>query len=110
MTSAQTTDRQSYTDYLLRRQQEEYESQHQERMREHHLRAFYQGATDAQIEEQLSRYCPVGKQRCTSIPPDLAEEGIRRGLLTAPPPSPDSPHFGCVTMGVGMGGGITDCQ
>jgi hypothetical protein len=102
-------DPQSYMDYLLRREQQKYELRYRERMYEEQRRAYYRSASDYQIQDELSRYCPPNAVLCNSVPPDLAEEGIRRGLLTASPGSA-SPGFQCLTFGDGMGGGITDCQ
>jgi hypothetical protein len=70
-------------------------------------------ATDSQIVQELSRYCPVAGQQCLQAPPDaLLQEAARRGLVQYMPPAaaPQQRAFDCVTIGDDFGGGFTDCH
>src|SRR5262245_22684043 len=65
-------------------------------------------ASDRQVWDALTRYCPAGNPPCPYQPPDsLLDEAERRGLITLAPRR--QPRLRCETLGDGMGGGITDC-
>jgi hypothetical protein len=70
-------------------------------------------ATDSQIAQELSRYCPIAGQQCLQAPPDaLLQEAAQRGLVQYMPPAapPQQRAFDCVTIGDDFGGGFTDCH
>lgn len=70
-------------------------------------------ATDSQIAQELSRYCPLAGQQCLQAPPSaLLQEASRRGLVQYMPSAatPQERGFDCVTIGDDLGGGFTDCH
>jgi hypothetical protein len=71
----------------------------------------YQRASDQQIMGEMARYCPPnGEPPCAAQPPQpLLQEAARRGLIAFAPQPPSGPSADCVTLGDGLGGGITDC-
>jgi hypothetical protein len=71
----------------------------------------YRNATDPQIMGELARYCPPnGEPPCSSEPPQsLLQEATKRGLIQFSSQRPSAPSADCVTLGDGMGGGVTDC-
>ena len=119
-TSARAQDPQALMNALIQRQMQQDEVRQKNNMMrleierldlEQQLR--FRRATDFQIEEELSHYCPNGKPPCWQTPPSaLLQEAARRGLIEykGSARSPQLPALDCVTMGDGLGGGITDCQ
>jgi hypothetical protein len=70
-------------------------------------------ATDSQIAQELSRYCPLAGQQCLQAPPSaLLQEASRRGLVQYMPSAatPQERGFDCVKIGDDLGGGFTDCH
>jgi hypothetical protein len=67
----------------------------------------YRRASDAAIQQTMSRYCPpAGEPPCRAQPPQaLLNEAMRRGLIEM-----EAPSVQCQTFGDGMGGGITNCH
>jgi hypothetical protein len=116
---ARTQDPQGLLNTLIQRQMQQNELQRQNEMMRLQLEQFdleqqlrFRGASDMQLEQELSRYCPNGEPPCTQTPPNaLIQEAARRGLIqyNAGNRSPQQPALGCLTMGDGEGGGVTDC-
>jgi hypothetical protein len=112
-------DPQGLLNTLIQRQMQQNELQRQNEMMRLQLEQLdlkqqlrFRYATDMQIEQELSRYCPNGEPPCTQTPPNaLIQEASRRGLIqyNAGNRSPQQPALGCLTMGDGEGGGVTDC-
>ena len=89
---------------IMRLQNERLELEEQQRLRR---------ASDSQIGEDLSRYCPTLEPPCWQAPPNaLLEEAARRGIIQyrASAQSPQQPGLDCLTIGDGEGGGFTDCH
>lgn len=66
----------------------------------------YRRASNQQISGELARYCPNGQPSCMPPPQALLQEAGRRGLIEL---RAQQPSAECVTLGDGLGGGITDC-
>jgi hypothetical protein len=108
LASAQTYDPHSVLGSLIQRQLEEQTRRDWDAQQAQDRAILYARLSDQQLQHEIDQFCPIGAPVCSQqLPTELAQEGIRRGLLK---PSPLPRGMDCVTMGDGEGGGITQCD
>jgi hypothetical protein len=101
---SQDVDPQGVLNYLIARELQQMEQPDADEARLRQDAARYAVATDAEIRGELDRYCPRSETTCLARPPEsLAQEGIRRGMLTLA--APQNRGIDCVKIGI-----IVDCQ
>jgi hypothetical protein len=95
-------------DQLLQRVMGDLERKDVEQRQEDAELVRYYRLSDADVARELGRYCPP-TGTCSLMPGLLQQEAERRGLIRFVP-SPHRPGMTCVTIGLGEGDAITDCE